>query len=117
LNDHRGREWSTGEFETKAVDKESHMRTSEAFVLGTMAGAAVAWFWGRGIADYLGEQTLGVRAGAANSLRAADEKAGQVLDRTGHTLRRAEEFLQDTKEHVSDALRAGQEAIRPAPRT
>jgi gas vesicle protein len=93
------------------------MRTSEAFVLGTMTGAAVAWFWGRGIADYLGEQTRGVRAGAADSLRAADEKAGQVLDRSGHTLRRAEEFLQDTKEHVSDALRAGQEAIRLAPRT
>jgi hypothetical protein len=30
-------------------------------------------------------------------------------------LRRADDFLQDTKEHVSEALRAGQEAIRPAP--
>lgn len=38
------------------------MRTSEAFVLGTMTGAAVVWFWGRGIADYVGEQTRGVRA-------------------------------------------------------
>jgi gas vesicle protein len=117
LNDHRGREGPTGEFETKAVDEENDMRTSEAFVLGAMAGAAVAWFWGRGIADYLGEQTRGVRVGAADGLRAADEKAGQVLDRSGHTLRRAEEFLHDTKEHVSEALRAGQEAIRPAPRT
>ena len=93
------------------------MRTSEAFVLGTMAGAVVAWFWGRGIADYLGEQTRGVRVGAADGMRAADEKAGRLLDRGGHSLRRAEEFLQDTKEHVSEALRAGQEAIRPAPST
>ena len=93
------------------------MRTSEAFVLGTMAGAAVAWFCGRGIADYVGEQTRGVRVGAADGMRAADETAGRVLDRGGHSLRRAEEFLQDTKEHVSEALRAGQEAIRPAPRT
>lgn len=93
------------------------MRTSEAFVLGTMTGAAVVWLWGRGIADYLAEQTRGVRAGAAEGMRAVDERAGQVLDRSGHSLRRAEEFLQDTKEHVSDALRAGQEVIRPAPRT
>jgi hypothetical protein len=50
-------------------------------------------------------------------MRAVDEKAGQVLDRGGHSLRRAEGFLQDTKEHVSEALRAGQEAIRPAPPT
>jgi hypothetical protein len=46
-----------------------------------------------------------------------DEKAGQVLDRSGHALRRAEGVLQDTKEHISQAFRAGQEAIRPAPRT
>ena len=38
-----------------------------------------------------------------------------VLDRGGDVLRRADEFLQDTKGQVSEALRAGQEAIRPAP--
>jgi hypothetical protein len=37
-----------------------------------------------------------------------------VLDRGGEALRRADDFLQDTKEHVSEALRAGEEAIRPA---
>jgi gas vesicle protein len=93
------------------------MRTSEVFVLGAITGAVVTWLWGREIADYVGEQTRGVRAGAAEGMRAVDEKAGQVLDRSGHSLRRAEEFLQDTKEHVSEALRAGQEAIRPAPST
>jgi hypothetical protein len=61
-------------------------------------------------------QTRGVRARAAEGMRAVDEKAGQVLDSGGHSLRRAEGFLQDTKAHVSQALRAGQEAIRPATR-
>ena len=93
------------------------MRTSEAFVLGMIAGAVVAWRWGREIEGYVGEQTRGVRARVAEGMRAVDEKAGQVLDRGGHSLRRAEGFLQDTKEHVSETLRAGQEAIRPAPTT
>jgi hypothetical protein len=57
----------------------------------------------------------GVRARVAEGMRAVDEKSGQVLDRGGQSLRRAEGFLQDTREHVSEALRAGQEAIRPAP--
>ncbi len=30
-------------------------------------------------------------------------------------LRRAEGILQDTKEHVGEALQSGQDAIRPAP--
>jgi hypothetical protein len=38
-----------------------------------------------------------------------------LLDHGGNSLRRAEDLLQDTKEHVSEVLRAGQEAIRPAP--
>jgi len=87
------------------------------FVLGTIAGAIAVWLWGREIEGYVGEQTRGVRARAAEGIRAVDEKAGQVLDRGGDSLRRAEGFLQDTKEHVSEALRAGQEAIRPAPPT
>jgi hypothetical protein len=92
------------------------MRTSEAFVLGMTTGAVLAWLWGREIEGYVGEQTRGVRARAAEGMRAVDEKTGQVLDSGGHSLRRAEGFLQDTKAHVSQALRAGQEAIRPATR-
>jgi hypothetical protein len=42
-----------------------------------------------------------VRTKAADGVRAVEEKAGKVLDRT--------------REDVSEALRAGQEAIRPAP--
>jgi exonuclease VII small subunit len=40
-----------------------------------------------------------------------------MFDRGGDSLRRAETFLQDTKEQVGDALRTGQEAIRPVPST
>lgn len=93
------------------------MRTSEAFVLGTITGAVVAWFWGKQIEDYAGEKTRGVRARAAAGIQAVEEKAGQVLEHGGTSLRRAEEFLQDTRAHVSDALRAGQNAIRPTPTT
>ena len=91
------------------------MRTSEAFVLGTIVGAAVVWLWGRDLEAYVKEKTRGMRTKAAEGVRAVEETAGKVLDRSGDALRRADEFLQDTKEHVSEALRAGQEAIRPAP--
>ena len=90
------------------------MRTGEVFVLGIATGAVLAWLWGREIEGYVGAQTRDVRARAAEGMRVVDETAGQVLDLGGDSLRRAEGFLQETKAHVSDALRAGQEAIRPA---
>jgi len=93
------------------------MRTSEVFVLGAIMGAAVVWLWGREMEEYVKERTRGVRTNAADGVRAVEEKTGKVLDRGGDALRQADEFLQDTKEHVSEALRAGQRAIRPAPRT
>ena len=93
------------------------MRTSEAFVLGTIMGGIAVWLWGREIEGYLREKTRGVRTTAADAMRAVEEKTGQVLDGSGSSLRRAEGALQDTKERVSAALRAGQDAIRPAPPT
>jgi len=93
------------------------MRTSQAFVLGTITGAVVVGLWGRTIEDYWGGKTRGVRTKAAEGIRAVEDRTGKVLDRGEDALRRADEFLQDTKEHVSEALRAGQEAIRPAPTT
>jgi hypothetical protein len=90
------------------------MRTSGAFVLGAIMGAALVWLWGREMEEYVEERTRGVRTKAAGGVRAVEETAGRVLDRGGDALRRADEFLQDTKEHVSEALRAGEEAIRPA---
>ena len=84
-------------------------------------GAAVLWLWGRQMRNYVEEQTRGVRTKAAEGARAVGEKAETVLEREdagragGEALRRADEFVQDTKEHVNEALRAGQDAIRPAP--
>jgi hypothetical protein len=91
------------------------MRISKALVLGAIMGAAVVWLWGREMEEYVEEKTRGVRKKAAEGVRVVQEKAGQVFDRGDDALRRADEFLQDTKENVSDALRAGEEAIRPAP--
>jgi hypothetical protein len=91
------------------------MRTSRAFVLGAIMGAAVVWLWGREVEEYVQEKTRRVRTKAAEGVRAVEEKTGQVLDRGGDALRRADEFLHETKQHVTEALRAGEEAIRPAP--
>ena len=91
------------------------MRTSEVFVLGAVMGAAVVWLWGKEIEEYVQERTRGMRTRAAEGVRAVGETAGKVLDRGGDALRRADEFLQDTKEHVTEALQAGEEAIRPPP--
>ncbi len=93
------------------------MRTSGTFVLGAITGALVVWLWGRNIEDYVGEKTRGVRTKAAEGIRAVEEKTGRALDQGGNALRRADEFLQDTKEHVSEALRAGQETISPGSTT
>ena len=91
------------------------MRTSRAFALGAIMGAGIVWLWGREMEEYVEEKTRGVRTKTVEGVRALEEKAGKVLDRGGDALHRVDDFLQDTKEHVSEALRAGQEAIRPAP--
>jgi hypothetical protein len=93
------------------------MRASEAFVLGTIMGGVAVWLWREEIEGYVGAKTRGVRAQAADAMRAVEEKTGQLLDSSGSSLRRAEGVLQDTKERVSTALRAGQDAIRPGPKT
>jgi gas vesicle protein len=94
--------------------RRTAMRSSEMFVLGAITGGIIGWVGGKHIGDYVGEKTRGVRTKAAEGLRAVDEGAGRMLDRGGDALRRADGFLQDTKEHVSEALRAGEETIRHA---
>ena len=91
------------------------MRSSRVFVLGAIVGGAAVWLWGREVEAYVEEKTRRVRTTVAEGVRAVEETAGQALDRGGEALRRAEDFLEDTKTHMSEALRAGQEAIRPAP--
>ena len=93
------------------------MRTSDGFILGAITGAAIVWFWRREIEDYARDKTRGVRTQAADRLQAVADSTGKVLDRGGDALRRAEAFLQDTKEHVGDVVRTGQDAIRPVPST
>ena len=91
------------------------MRTGKIFVLGVIMGAAAVWLWGREMEEYLEEKTRGVRTKAEEGVRTIKEKAGKVRGRGGDALHRVDDFLQDAKEHVSGALQAGQEAIRPAP--
>ena len=62
----------------------------------------------------MGERTRRVRTRAADGVRAVETTAEALLDRGGDALRRADEFLQDTKQHVTEALQAGEDAIRPA---
>ena len=88
------------------------MRSSRVFLLGAIVGGAAVWLWGREVEAYVEEKTRGVRTTVAEGVRAVEETAGQVLDRGGEALRRAEDFLEDTKTHMSEALQAGQEAIR-----
>jgi len=91
------------------------MRTGKVFVLGAIMGAAVVWLWGREMGEYMDAKTRGVRTKAAEGVRAVEEQAGKLRHRGGDALRRADGFLQEMKEHVSEALRAGEDAIRPAP--
>ena len=88
------------------------MRSGRVFLLGAIVGGAAVWLWGREVEAYVEEKTRGVRTTVAEGVRAVEETAGQVLDRGGEALRRAEDFLEDTKTHMSEALQAGQEAIR-----
>ena len=91
------------------------MRTYEAFILGAITGGLVTWFWAKEFKGYVREQTRGVRTHAAEGLQAVADRTGKVLDRGEDALRRAERVLQDTKQQVGDALRTGQDAIRPTP--
>jgi hypothetical protein len=93
------------------------MRTIDGFILGAITGGAIVWFWRQEIEDYARDKSRGVRAQAAEGLQAVADGTEKVLDRGGDALRRAEGFLQDTKAQVGDALRTGQDALRPTPST
>jgi hypothetical protein len=85
---------------SEIAPRRTAMRTSGAFVLGAVVGAVVVWLWGREMEEYVKDKTRGVRTKAAEGVRVVGEKAGKVLDRGGDALRRADELLQDTKEHM-----------------
>jgi hypothetical protein len=89
------------------------MRISGVFVLGAIIGGAVVWLWGREMEEFAAEKARGVRTKVAEGVRAIEETADKFLARGGETLRRVDDLLRGTKEHVSEALQAGEEAIRP----
>jgi hypothetical protein len=82
------------------------MRTIYAFVVGAIAGGIVVSLWGREIAEYVGEATSEVRATATNGLRAVEQGAEAVLDLGAGGLRRAQEFVEEKRGEVREALRA-----------
>jgi hypothetical protein len=86
-----------------------------SFVTGALVGGLVVWRWREEIRRYLDDRTRGVRRRAADQLQAVEETAERVFDRTAEPLRRAESALDQAKSQVRDTLRAGQDAIRPAP--
>jgi hypothetical protein len=69
------------------------------FVIGVLFGGLAVWYWGEEIRKYAESRTDGVRQSAADMIRNVGKKAEDVLDRT--------------KEQVSTASQAGQDAIRP----
>jgi hypothetical protein len=97
--------------------RRTAMRTADGFILGALTGAAIVWFWRQEIEGYARDKTRGVRARVAEGLQTVADGTGKVFDRGGDALRRAETVLQDTKEQVGEALRGGQDAIRPSAST
>jgi len=61
------------------------MRTSGTFVLGVIAAAAVVWLWGEEIGKYVEEQMRGVRAKAAEGVRAVEKTAAKALGARGES--------------------------------
>ena len=70
------------------------------FILGALVGGLAVWYWGEELREYAESRTVGVRRSAADMIRTVGKKAEDVLDRT--------------KEQVSTASQAGQDAIRPS---
>jgi len=54
------------------------MRCGEAFVLGTMTGAAVVWLWGKKIEDRVAEKTRAIRTRAADGIQVVEETVRPV---------------------------------------
>jgi hypothetical protein len=83
------------------------MRTIYAFVVGAIAGGIVVLLWGREIGAYVGEAASEARAKATDGLRAVEQGAEEVLDRGVGGLRRAQEFVEEKRDKVREALGAG----------
>jgi hypothetical protein len=69
------------------------------FILGAVAGGLTMWLWGDELRRYADTGTREVRERTADTLRAVDAKAGEVLD--------------TARDRVHSTLTSGQEAVRP----
>lgn len=70
------------------------------FVLGALAGGLAVLFWGEEMRRFASSKTRNIRATAADTLKAVEDTAEDLLDRT--------------KEQVTSTLEAGRDAIRPS---
>ena len=71
------------------------------FVLGALAGGLAIFFWGEEVRRFANSKTRNIRLSAADTLKAMEDTAEDLLDRT--------------KEQVTSTLEAGRDAIRPSP--
>lgn len=70
------------------------------FVLGALAGGLAMLFWGEDMRRLANSKTRHLRMTAADTLKAVENTAEDLLDRT--------------KDQVTSTLEAGQHAIRPS---
>jgi hypothetical protein len=88
-----------------------------SFVVGAIVGGLAVWLWQDEVRAYMARKTRRARERAVHGLEVVESSADEVLDRAARPLRRAEEFLEQTRTKLGENLRAGQELIRPAPST
>jgi hypothetical protein len=71
----------------------------KSFVVGAVAGGVAYWLWGDEIRRLVDVGTRDLRARAAN------------------TLKQAESLVESASETIGETIHAGQEAVRPSPRS
>lgn len=71
----------------------------KSFIVGVVAGGVAYWWWGDEIRRFIDTGTLDLRK------RAAD------------TLKQAESLVETASETIGQTIHAGQEAMRPSPRS
>ena len=71
------------------------------FVLGALAGGLAIFFWGEEVRRFANSKTRSIRLSAADTLKAVEDTAEDLLDRT--------------KDQITSTLEAGRDAIRPGP--
>ena len=71
----------------------------KSFIVGVVAGGVAYWLWGDEIRRVVDASTLDLRK------------------RTADTLKQAETLVQNASETIGGTIHAGQEAVRPSPRS